>query len=647
MMNLRPSWVPEEKMMKETRLYQWMHSLGFSSYDEFYQASIKQTDWFWKEAEKAVGIQWATPYEAALGDHQFMWPKWYKGGKLNIVETAVDKWASEEDTKNQPAIIWGNEAGEESTWSFNQLQEKVNRLAAGFIKEGLQKGDVAIIYMPMLPETVAVMLAFAKIGVIFSPVFSGYGSEPLAVRIRASGATIVVTGHEMTRRGKTINMRECVADAIKKTHTVEKVIVHSSSDTGYTHDIILNNLLKEQPETETVYVTNEEPLMILYTSGTTGTPKGAVHTHAGFPVKAAFDAGLCMNIKKGDRLCWLTDMGWMMGPFLVFGGLVNGSTIVLYDGAPDYPHEQHIWSFINQHQVTHFGLSPTFVRSAMQHKTANIQLPHVKAIISTGEPWNEAPWQWLFETIGKKNIPILNYSGGTEVSGGILGSTLLRPIKPILFNAAILGMAADVYDDAGNSVINEVGELVVKKPWVGMTCGFWNEPERYEETYFKRFDGVWTHGDWVMQSESGEFHLTGRSDDVINTAGKRVGPAEIESILVGHRAVQEAAVIGVKDDVKGEALVCFVVISKQCLDKAKFVQELSKHVGMHAGKALTPKEIHIISALPKTRNGKIVRRLLKDAYEHKGSPDVSSLENPDVYEDIVDQLKKNITGSIK
>lgn len=640
MINQKPEWIPEEKQSQKTRLHQWMKSLGFSTYDSFYQASIARTDWFWREAEKAVGIQWKKPYEAALGHHSLMWPKWYQGGTLNITETAVDKWAEKEETRHQPAIIWSNEAGEEKKWSFLELQEKVSRLATGFLKEGLQKGDVAIIYMPMLPETVAVMLAFAKIGVIFSPVFSGYGSEPLAVRVRASGASIVVTANEMMRRGKTINMRECVADAINKTTTVQKVIVHTSSHTGYQDDVLLNDLLQEQPITGATYVTNEDPLMILYTSGTTGTPKGAVHTHAGFPIKAAFDAGLCMDVAKGDRLFWLTDMGWMMGPFLVFGGLINGAAIVLYDGAPDYPDEQQLWSFIHEKKVTHFGLSPTFVRSAMQQTIDGVELPHVKAIISTGEPWNDAPWQWLFHTIGQKNIPILNYSGGTEVSGGIVGSTLLRPIKPILFNAAILGMAADVYNEAGQSVMNEVGELVVKKPWVGMTCGFWNEPERYEDTYFKRFDGVWTHGDWVMQTEDGEFHITGRSDDVINTAGKRIGPAEIESILTWHPAVHEAAVIGVKDEVKGEALVCFIVTSPHAFEEAALIQELSAHVGSHAGKALTPKEVHLISALPKTRNGKIVRRLLKGAYEEQPSPDLSSLDNPDVYKSLTEYLNK-------
>ncbi len=639
-MNLKPAWIPEEQLIKQTRLYKWMYSLGFSTYDAFYKASVERTDWFWREAEKAVGIKWKMPYEAALGQDSLMWPNWYKGGQLNITETAVDKWAENEDAQHQPAVIWKNETGEERRWTYLELQKKVNRLAAGFLKNGLQKGDVAVIYMPMLPETVAVMLAFAKIGVIFSPVFSGYGSEPLAVRIRASGAAIVVTGSGMTRRGKKINMRECAEEAIGKTTTVKTVIVNTSSDTEYEGDIRLNDLLKEDPIIEPTYLTNEEPLMILYTSGTTGTPKGAVHTHAGFPVKAAFDAGLCMDVAKGDRLFWLTDMGWMMGPFLVFGGLINGAAIVLYDGAPDYPDEQHLWSFIHEQKVTHFGLSPTFVRSAMQQNLASIKLPHVKAIISTGEPWNEAPWQWLFDKIGQKHIPILNYSGGTEVSGGIVGSTLLRPIKPVLFNAAILGMAADVYNEAGESVINEVGELVVKKPWVGMTCGFWKDPKRYEDTYFKRFDGVWTHGDWVEQSEDGTFHITGRSDDVINTAGKRVGPAEIESILVGHPAVHEAAVIGVKDEVKGETLVCFIVTSPQSCDETKLIQELKTHVGSYAGKALTPKEIHLISALPKTRNGKIVRRLLKGAYEQQPSPDLSSLDNPHVYKSICEYLKR-------
>ncbi|MER3125238.1 AMP-binding protein [Bacillus pumilus] len=641
MMNLTPAWKPEDQMIKQTRLYKWMHSLGFSTYEAFYEASIERTDWFWREAEKAVGIKWKVPYEAALGQNSFMWPKWYKGGQLNITETAVDKWAENEETQHQSAVIWRNERGEERRWTYLDLQDKVNRLAAGFLKNGLQKGDVAVIYMPMLPETVAVMLAFAKVGVIFSPVFSGYGSEPLAVRIRASGASIVVTGSSVTRRGKTINMRECAEAAIHKTDTIKTVIVHTASHIEYEGDIRLNELLKEDPMSETTYLTNDDPLMILYTSGTTGTPKGAVHTHAGFPVKAAFDAGLCMDVGAGDRLFWLTDMGWMMGPFLVFGGLINGAAIVLYDGAPDYPDEQHLWSFIHKKKVTHFGLSPTFVRSAMQQNLTSIQLPHIKAIISTGEPWNEAPWQWLFDKIGQKHIPILNYSGGTEVSGGIVGSTLLRPIKPVLFNAAILGMAADVYNEAGQSVTNEVGELVVKKPWVGMTCGFWKDTGRYEDTYFRRFDGVWTHGDWVMQTEDGTFHITGRSDDVINTAGKRVGPAEIESILVGHPAVHEAAVIGVKDEVKGEALVCFIVTSSQSFEDEGLIGELKTHVGSHAGKALTPKEIHLIQALPKTRNGKIVRRLLKGAYEHKPSPDLSSLDNPKVYTSICEYLKRN------
>lgn len=568
-----------------------------------------------------------------------MWPKWYQGGTLNITETAVDKWAEKEETRHQLAIIWSNEAGEEKRWSFLELQEKVSRLATGFLKEGLQKGDVAIIYMPMLPETVAVMLAFAKIGVIFSPVFSGYGSEPLAVRIRASGASIVVTANEMMRRGKTINMRECVADAINKTTTVQKVIVHTSSHTGYQDDVLLNDLLKEQPFTGATYVTNEDPLMILYTSGTTGTPKGAVHTHAGFPIKAAFDAGLCMDVAKGDRLFWLTDMGWMMGPFLVFGGLINGATIVLYDGAPDYPDEQQLWSFIHEKKVTHFGLSPTFVRSAMQQTIDGVELSHVKAIISTGEPWNEAPWQWLFHTIGQKNIPILNYSGGTEVSGGIVGSTLLRPIKPILFNAAILGMAADVYNEAGQSVMNEVGELVVKKPWVGMTCGFGTNRSVMKIRISNDLT-VYGHTEIGSCKQRTE-NSTSPADRMMSLIqqGNASGQLKLNPSF-WHPAVHEAAVIGVKDEVKGEALVCFIVTSPHAFEEAALIQELSAHVGSHAGKALTPKEVHLISALPKTRNGKIVRRLLKGAYEEQLSPDLSSLDNPNVYKSLTEYLNK-------
>ncbi|MGE6632270.1 AMP-binding protein [Bacillus sp. NPDC077027] len=633
-------------MIKQTRLYKWMRSLGFSSYDDFYDASIQKIDWFWKVAEQAVGIQWETPYDKVLNDHRhFMWPQWFQGAKLNIVQSAVEKWALREDTKNQPAIIWENEAGEKQEVTFADLHDQVNRLASGLIKEGLKKGDIAILYMPMLPETVMTMLAFAKIGVIFSPVFSGYGSEALSVRLRASGARILVTCDVMKRRGTTIDMRAEAQQALNKITSIEKVIVHSPTEATYEGDILFHSLLKEKPSTQTTYLTSEEPLMLLYTSGTTGIPKGAVHTHAGFPIKAAFDAGLCMDVKQGDRLFWLTDMGWMMGPFLVFGGLINGATIVLYDGAPDYPSKNRIWTFISDHQVTHFGLSPSFVRSAMRHhqKEDAIDISHVKVIISTGEPWNDEPWNWLFETIGKKQIPILNYSGGTEVSGGILGSTLLRPIYPVHFNAAILGMDVAVYDEKGEEVRDTVGELVVEKPWVGMTRGFWQDPLRYEATYFKRFPQVWTHGDWAIHGRKEDFQITGRSDDVMNIAGKRVGPAEIESILVSHPLVHEAAVIGTTDDVKGEAIICFVVLKEKQphLSESLLIQQLTGHVANKAGKALSPKEIHLTKALPKTRNGKIVRRLLKDAYENKPANDLSALENPAIYTDIAKMIEKN------
>ncbi|MBK6722482.1 MAG: AMP-binding protein [Acidobacteria bacterium] len=412
--------------------------------------------------------------------------------------------------------------------------------------------------------------------------------------------------------------------------------------------------LGENPKDDPLDPTSaEDPLIILYTSGTTGKPKGIAHTHASFPIKAAQDMAFGTDVGKGTRISWYTDIGWMMGPWLIYGALINGATICIYDGAPDYPQPDRMWEFYAKHKVEILGISPTLIRALSNcgdELPKKHDLSSLRAFASTGEPWNPAPWWWLFEKVGNGKLPIINYSGGTEISGGILMGNPLLPIKPCSFPAPCPGMDVDILDDEGNPVEpGKVGELVIKQPWIGMARGFWQEKERYLDTYWRRFKDIWVHGDFAMRDKDGHWFILGRSDDTLKVAGKRVGPAEVESLLVAHPLVTEAAVIGVPDEVKGTAMVAFVVLSGEGLpvndesesDNSSLIthhsslqQELKTLVAKDMGKPLAPSKIIFVSALPKTRNAKVMRRVIRSAYLGEDPGDLSALENPQAVEEI-------------
>ena len=418
-----------------------------------------------------------------------------------------------------------------------------------------------------------------------------------------------------------------------------------------------------------------DPAIILYSSGTTGRPKGIAHVHCGFPIKAAQDMAFGTDVGKGTRISWVTDIGWMMGPWLIYGALINGATMVLFDGSPDYPNPDRMWEFSAKHKVEILGISPTLIR-VLSTKGDDLPKKHdlssLRAFASTGEPWNPKPWRWLFEKVGNSKLPIINYSGGTEISGGILMGNPLLPQKPGSFPAPCPGMNVDILDEKGESVEKgEVGELAIKDTWIGMARGFWEENERYLETYWSRFDKTWVHGDFAMQDKDGHWYILGRSDDTLNVAGKRVGPAEIESILVADERVAEAAVIGVPDEIKGTAMVAFCVLvgtlpgtagdppamsaerEKNAIDSkddkqqsasdhvdageapaVRLEKDLKAVIAKDMGKPLTPKRILFVSALSKTRNGKVMRRVIRSAYLSEDVGDVSALENPETVEEI-------------
>ncbi|SET37700.1 acetyl-CoA synthetase [Salinibacillus kushneri] len=635
-------WNPSESFKQSTRLYNWMLSLGYQDYEAFYQQSINDIEWFWDQAVKELRIKWFEPYTKTLDlSKGMMYPEWFVNGKMNVTYNCVDKWADNATTSKKQALVWEGDDGETKTFTFAELEKETNKVANGLEELGVKPKDVVTIYMPMIPETVIAMLAIAKIGAIFSPAFSGYKADAVAKRINAANAKWLITADGFYRRGKEVHLKEEADKAVSEAPSIEKVIVvdrlKNQKNWNRNKDIAWKNIRHNESDYNVRETFGNDPFMIIYTSGTTGKPKGALHTHHGFPIKAGFDAGICMDVQPEDTLFWHTDMGWMMGPFLVFGGLMNGSRIVLFEGTPDYPKPDRIWHLVEKHRVTHLGISPTLIRSLMGQGEQWIE-PHdlstLKMIGSTGEPWNPEPWIWLFEKICKRKVPIFNYSGGTEISGGIFGNVLVKPIAPVSFNTALPGMDVDVYDEYGNSVINEVGELVIKKPWVGMTHGFYQDNERYENTYWNRYRDTWVHGDWVVKDEDGFFTITGRSDDTLNVAGKRIGPAEIESVLVQHQDVLEAGVIGVPHEVKGETPIAFVVLNNHDLSKNLMEEEMKNIAVAKLGKAISPSEFFFVQDLPKTRNAKVMRRAIKSAYLNEDSGDLSALENPYCLEEI-------------
>ncbi|GAA0349252.1 AMP-binding protein [Bacillus horti] len=648
-METKAVWFPTENSMKQTRMYNWMKKLGVSDYEELYNRSVHEPDWFWSEVEKEIELGWYEPYTEIMNtQHGAPWVRWFEEGKTNVCLNALEKWRNHAQVWHKPAIILLNELGERIELTYAELSELVNRAAFGLRSMGLGKGDVVLLYMPMIPETLITMLACSKLGAIFTPIFSGFAVDGIQKRIEAAEPKMIVTADTFTRKGKSIKMKAVVDEALdhlQSNSTVERVIVvskKSSEDMESKHEglreMSWHELINAGALDATEQMDSQDPFMLIYTSGTTSRPKGIVHTHTGFPLKAAFDAGICMDLKQEDKMLWVTDMGWMMGPFLVYGVLLNGSTMVFYDGSPDYPTNTALFKHVAEERISHLGISPTLIRSMMSKVTKDdleqLDLVSLKVFCSTGEPWNPEPWLWLFEAVGHKKIPIFNYSGGTEISGGIFGNVLVKPIAPTGFNSALPGMAAAIYQADGTEMKEpeEVGELVLKAPWVGMANGFWLEPERYEQTYWSRWENIWLHGDWVHQDTEGHWYITGRSDDTLNIAGKRMGPAEMESILIEHPKVKEAGTIGVPDEIKGETAVCFVVLQEEQANKEQIdglQVELFQLVQKRLGKALSPKSIHIVSDLPKTRNAKIMRRVIRSAYLGLDTGDISALENPE------------------
>src|SRR2546421_8853693 len=639
-------WRPTAEYVERAKITRLMRRLGVGTLEELQRRSVDDPEWYWRGVVEDLGIRFTRPFRRVLDATRGpAWPRWFPDGRLNFADNCLDRHL-DAGRGGKPAIIWEGDDGTSRTLTYAELTTEVNRLANALKALGIRAGDRVGIFLPMSPEAAIATLAVVRIGAIYTPCFSGFGAQAVASRLQDSEARVLITADGFYRRGQVVKMKETADEAVASSPSVERVVVYRrlGRDIPWSaaRDVWWHEATAAQADAcPALEVEADHPCLIIYTSGTTGKPKGAVLTHGGFFLKAAHDFAYCHDVGESDRLFWLTDLGWLMGPMLITAALSQGATAVLFEGVPDHPKPDRLWSLVERRRISGMGLSPTAVRALMPHGPEHVHahdLSSLRVLGSTGEPWNPEPYRWLFENAGKARIPIINYTGGTGISGGILSSFPIGPIKPCSFTGPIPGMAADCFGDDGRPVRGQVGELVVTAPWPGMTQGFWKDAQRYEETYWSRWPNVWVHGDWAYVDEDGFWFIQGRSDDTLKIAGKRLGPAEVESVLVGHAAVAEAGVVGVPHEVKGEAIVCFVVLRQDSAPSEPLRVELAERVAKQMGKALKPERVLFARDLPRTRSAKIMRRVIRATYLGKEAGDLSSLENPAAVKAITDAV---------
>jgi acetyl-CoA synthetase len=612
-------WSPPSELVERANLTRLTRRLGAADYRELHRISVEQPDRFWPAVVDDLEIEFSRPWDTVLDLARGPeWATWFDGGRLNLARTCVHRHAGRGE-----ALVGLYEDGGRESLSWAEASQRVTQLAEALVELGVRPGDRVALYMPMCPAVAVASHACAHVGAVQVPIFSGFAAPAIASRLEDSQAKVVICADWSLRRGKRIEMRATLDEA--GPHAVEHVIEWSRKAREWPE------LVTRQPGSlPPLEVDSEAPYLLAYTSGTTGRPKGALHVQGGFLVSIAREAAYQTDVKRGDRIHFATDMGWIMGPWTVVGGGALGATIVFAEGAPDRPGDR-LWSLVESERVTMLGLSPTLVRALIPKGEPQADLSSLRAFCTTGEPWNPDPYRWLFERAGGSRVPIVNISGGTEVGACFLTTVITEPIKPVALGFPALGQDMDVVDQQGEPVRGQVGELVCRRPWPGMTRGVWGDPDRYLDTYWRRFPGVWTHGDWASIDEDGYWYLHGRSDDTLNIAGKRIGPAELESAAIGSGAVAEAAAVGVPHPVKGEVAWIFCVAAQGEEPDAARVADA---VAAALGKAFKPDRILWVDALPKTRSAKIVRRAVKACALGEDPGDLSSLENPESLDEI-------------
>ena len=641
------AWVPTPDRIAAANVTRLMRAAGVETIDDLRRRSVEDIDWYWDLVAKDLALPFDEPYTQVRDSSRGIeWTTWFVGGRLNVATACVDRWRDDPAVADLPAIVYEDESGAVERLTYSELAAAVDRVAAGLRAAGIGKGDAVGVFLPMCPQAAIAAYAIAKVGALYVPLFSGFAAAAIAARLNDAQAKLVLTTDWSWRRGKRSPLKAALDEALPNCPTVQTVVVadrdggpsaRTSRDVSWSAFApAVDGPLPAEPTSA------EDVLLLGYTSGTTGKPKGAVHTHAGFLIKVASEVAYEFDVHRGEVFFWLTDMGWVMGPLSTFGTHALGATLLMYEGAPDTPDPGRMWDLAQRHAVTMLGVSPTLIRALKPHGDElplSRDLSSVRVFGSTGEPWDEDSYMWLSRVVGQSAVPIINFSGGTEVGGAFLAPFVVEPIKPCSLGGPSLGMHVDVFDADGSPVRDQLGELVCRQPWPAMTRGVWGHPERYHEAYWSMFPGVWRHGDWAKVDSDGQWFLFGRSDEAINIAGKRVGPAEVEGILVGNDAVAEAAAVGVPDSAKGEAIWCFWTPAHE--GDADVSDELAAQVGAQLGKPFTPSRVLRVHALPKTRSAKILRRAIRAAAIGANPGDLSGAENPEALD-----LIRDAVGSI-
>ena len=632
-------FTPPEELVKQTNVKKWMDKHGIKDLDELLEKA-QDVEWFWGEMAKEL-VEWYKPYDKVL-EWDPPYAQWFVGAEYNIVHDALDKHM-ENGNKDKVAYIFEGEPGEIKKWTYGDLYEEVNKLANVLKDLGVKKGDRVGIYLPMLVELPIAMLACAKIGAIHSVVFSGFSSTAFADRLNDCEAKIAITCDSFYRRGKKVSLKKQADEAVNAAPSVEHLIVYkrTGDDVPWNEgkDLWWHEITKDQSaECETEKMDANDLLYILYTSGTTGKPKGIQHAHGGYAVGTAQTLRWVFDLKEDDVWWCAADIGWVTGhSYIVYAPLILGTTSIIYEGAPAFPEPERWWKMVEKHKVTVLYTSPTAIRAHMklgEEHPQKCNLESLRLLGSVGEPINPEAWIWYHKYIGREKCPIMDTWWQTETGHFLISPLPITPLKPGSATKPLPGIDADVYNENGEPITEAGGSLVIKKPWPGMLRGLYKDPERYENVYWSKYPDTYLAGDVSRKDKDGYFWVQGRADDVLNVAGHRIGNSEVESALVSNPKVAEAAVIGKPHELKGESITAFVVLKKGVEPSDKLKEELREHVGKEIGKIARPDEIGFVNDVPKTRSGKIMRRIIRAKAIGQSVGDISTLANPEAVEGI-------------
>jgi len=650
---------PDRSFVESTNVYESMQAYGIDDYDELVERTTTDldgveasgVDWFWDELVSYLGVEFYEDYDTVRDNAEGpQFTDWYPGGELNLAHNVVDRWAAPDaERRNKVATIWEGEPGDVREVTYHELHRQSNQVANYLESIGVGTGDTVGLYMPMVPEVTSILYGCFKVGAIAVPIFSGFGVDATATRIADSECSVLFTGDGFYRRGGEVRLKESADEAIDEAGYVEHTVVydrlgHVDSDEETISWTRRDESWGDAVETcsdeyDSKSLDSDQECMLLYSSGTTGKPKGIVHTHAGVQMQCAKELYFGFDLKPSDRFFWVSDIGWMMGPWTLIGNHTFGNTMFMYEGAPDYPDPDRFWEMIDRHSLTQFGISPTAIRALRKHGDEWVDkhdLSSLRILGSTGEPWDPESWQWFLDEVGGGDAPIINISGGTEICGCFLMPMPINDLKPCTLGGPGLGMDIDVVDQNGESIkdSHERGFLVARDSCPSMTKSLWSGDERYLDEYWSSWDDLWDHGDWAQMDEDGFWFLHGRADDALNVAGRKVGPAEVEGALMEHDGVNQAAAVGAPDDTTGTAVVTYVVLEEGFDETDDLREELRAVVGEELGKPFRPREVLFVDEFPKTQSGKIIRRAIEGVYRGEELGDMSSIENPAALDEI-------------